>query len=678
MRLFSPKPTLTEEETTRGMKWLTWEGAASMGFGSITGSGFLAAYALLMGANNFQIGVLAALPFLVQPTQILMVTLVERLKMRKAIAVSTWTLSQAIWIPIALIPVFMEIPGALSVSALLGLVTLRSLLAAATAANYNGWQRDLVPSNMLGSFFSRRLTLATIASIVFGLAAAFFVNFWETQNPGDAGVYGYTIAMLAGAVFIGMASPVFMSLAPEPLMQTPVGGRPSLRDNLVMPLRDRNFRQLMNFLFFRGFTANLAIPFFAVYMLERIGLPLTAVIALTVVSQLSNMMFLRVWGPMADRLGSKVILSLCTSLLLLVIIGWTFTTLPDRHAMTIPLLVVLHVFAGIAVAGINVSTGVIGMKLAPVGNAAPYLAGASLATNLGAGFAPLIGGRFADFFSVRAFSISVEWIDPTRTVDLPAFSLTGYDFLFVVSFTLGLVALNTLATIREEGEASRETVMEELLAGSADMTRAVSSVPGIRFAAQFPYSYLRHVPGVDVAVGVTAYQLASSTKAATAAAGRAEASAGAIARTVSDTVRDVTGPVSNLGDSGAEIALHAARGVLNAAGEAEEDLEILARSALVGTIQALGRTAQSPARTLSGAAQGIVRGAHEVGADLRRAIAGTLQGARDVSSRLGMSERESVQAVAESVLAEAQDIGPDTVTEVRDAISSAMDERDSR
>ena len=43
-----------------------------MGFNSITESGFLAAYALLLGANNFQIGVLAALPFWVQPTQILM------------------------------------------------------------------------------------------------------------------------------------------------------------------------------------------------------------------------------------------------------------------------------------------------------------------------------------------------------------------------------------------------------------------------------------------------------------------------------------------------------------------------------------------------------------------------------------------------------------------------------
>ena len=603
-----------------------------------------------------------------------MITVVEHVKMRKLLAVSTWTLAQAVWIPVALIPVFIEIPSAMSVSALLGLVALRSLLAAATAANYNGWIRDLVPSRVLGGFFSRRLTLATVASIVFGLAASFFVDFWNTQNPGDAGVYGYTIAMLAGAIFIGMASPIFMALTPEPLMQTPVGGRPSLSDNLTRPLRDKNFRQLMNFLFFRGFTANLAIPFFAVYMLERIGLPLTAVIALTVVSQVSNVLFLRVWGPMSDRLGSKVILSVCTSLLLLVILGWTFTTLPDRHALTIPLLVVLHVFAGVAIAGINVATGVIGMKLAPTGSAAPYLAGASLATNLGSGLAPLIGGRFADFFSVRAFSISVEWIDPTRTVDLPAFSLTGYDFLFAVSFILGLLALNTLATIREEGEASREAVMEELLAGSADMTRAVSSVPGLRFAAQFPYSYLRHVPGVDVAVGVTAYQLASSTRAATMAAGRGADSAENIARAVSSTVQNTTGQITDIRDASVEVARHSSRGVLNAADDVEHSVETLARGAFMGAARALGRGAGGSVRVIQGATHGIVQGAHEGGASLYRAVVGTLETARETSSRLGVSESEAVRSASESALEAAQDIGPEAVEEVRRAIATATDD----
>ena len=143
---------------------------------------------------------------------------------------------------------------------------------------------------------------------------------------------------------------------------------------LLEPLRDRNFSQLVRFLFLWSFASNLAIPFFAVYMLARLGLSLPAVIGLTMLSQLTSIMFVRAWGPLADRAGSKTVLSLSASLYLLVILGWTFTTLPERNPLTLPLLVVLHIFAGIAVAGVTPTVETIALKLAPEGKRHPFLA----------------------------------------------------------------------------------------------------------------------------------------------------------------------------------------------------------------------------------------------------------------------------------------------------------------
>lgn len=654
---------------------MTWEGTASLGFGSITGSGFLAAFALILGANNLQIGILAALPFITQPLQIPCIFLVEKLKRRKLLAVSTWVVAQAVWIPIALIPVFIGVPSAGAVSVLLGLMALRSMLSAVTQVSWNGWVRDLVPRDILGTFFSRRLSFATIASIVFGLGAAFFVDYWRNQaSPGNE-VFGYTIALLFGAVFIGMTSPIFMALMPEPLMQTPNEPQSSLMKSLAMPFRDRNFRQLMNFLFFRAFTANLAIPFFAVYMLQRIGLPLSMVIAFTVLSQVFNVLFLRVWGPFSDRFGSKVVLSLSSSLFLLVIIGWAFTTMPERYFLTIPLLVVLHIFAGIATAGVSLSTGTIGMKLAPEGNATAYLAGASLATNLGAGLGPLVGGRFADFFSVRALSINIEWIDPSRTIDLPAVNLTGFDFLFVLAFVIGLVALNTLTTIREEGEVSREIVLEELLAQSQGVTRAVSSVPGLRFAAQFPYSYLRNVPGMDVAVGVTAYQLASSTRAATVAANRGRESAEGIARRVGDVVFDMIRPIGDVGEVGVEIARHATRGAMNAVDEVTVSAGDVAKGSVLGVLRSLGAGRSGVTDFLRGAVRGTVEGANESGADVAEATIQAVEAAREAASSMGISEDEATAQAAEGALEAASAIGPEAVNRVKEALARSEPER---
>lgn len=656
---------------------MTFEGIASMGFGSIAGSGFLAAYALILGANNLQIGILAALPFITQPLQIPLIIVVERLRRRKLLAITSWFAAQLLWIPIALIPVFIGVPGAASVSALLGIMAIRSLLSTVTNTNWNGWMRDLIPPDIRGSYLSRRLGYATLASIVFGLGAAAFVEFWKSGTSSDSEAFGYAIAILFGAIFLGLASPVFMSLIPEPLMQSPLGGQPPILKALARPFQEGNFRRLMTFLFVRSFTVNLAVPFFAVYMLQKIGLPLFAVIALTVLSQLSNVLFLRVWGPMTDRLGSKAVLSVCTSLFMLVILGWTFTTLPGPHVLTIPLLVVLHIFAGIATAGINIATGTIGMKLAPETGAMPYLVGASLATNLGAGLAPLIGGRFADFFNVRSFEIGVTWNDPTQTIQLPAFSLTGYDFLFLTAFILGLFALSALGRVREEGEVDRAVILDELMGHSQDMTRAVNSVPGMRMAVQAPYSYLRHIPGVDVAAGVTMYQLAASTRAASVTAGRGRASAQDVARGVSGAVAAVTEEMDELGGAASEIALHATRGSMNALAEVDiDDVQVVARGAMLGTMRAVGEVATNPLRALRGAARGVIRGAYEAEASLADVAIESVEGAREAAGEMGMPEENAVRQVIDSVLAEAETLGSVELREVQQALQpvvTAMD-----
>ncbi|MDH5363658.1 MAG: hypothetical protein OEW82_00615 [Dehalococcoidia bacterium] len=80
LRFLSPKPTISDQEVTTGLRWLTREGMASMGFNSITTSGILAAFALALGANNFRIGILVAISFITQALQIATILLGERLQ----------------------------------------------------------------------------------------------------------------------------------------------------------------------------------------------------------------------------------------------------------------------------------------------------------------------------------------------------------------------------------------------------------------------------------------------------------------------------------------------------------------------------------------------------------------------------------------------------------------------
>lgn len=666
--IFQPRPALSQQETDRGLRVSIRQVMAGAGLDGLTSGGFMAAFTLALGASNLQIGVLTALPFIGQTFQIPAVLLVERLGRRKVVAIPAYFLAQSLWIPIALIPVFLKVPSGAAVSMLLVLMALRGMANAFINASWFTWLRDLVPRDVLGRYFSRRQALATLASAVVALAGALYLDIWKGQVPEERVVLGYTMAFLFGAVFLGWTSVGFMARIPEPQMQLSTGPRPSFGEMLAAPLRDRNFRKLINFLFFWNFAIHLAIPFFAVYMLQQLGVPLSVVIALSVLSQLCSILFARVWGPFADKFGSKVVMSLCSSLYLLVIVGWSFTGRPEPHLLTLPLLAVLHVFAGVAAGGVSLTDMTLRMKLAPPERAAAYLTGASLAISLGAGLSPLLGGFLADFLGARELSLTLHWADPTWTVQLPVLKLAGFDFLFLLAFLLGLITMNTLTTIREEGEVDRKVVLDELMAEAREGFRALSSVPGVGAVAQLPYNFLRRVPGMDVALGVTAYQVASSVKTAVAAAARGGEVVEDIAGQVGETFLDVAGEAEELGEAGAALARQAARGAMKAVNEVTGEVGELARRAVVSVLNDLARTAGDIQDAVSGAAYGAVLGAGEMGADVVQAAIHAIAGAKEVAGRLGLSEEEATAQAVQGALQAAETLNPQAAARLKDVL----------
>jgi MFS family permease len=666
-KLFSPKPTISKQDVSTGLRLVPLEGIASQGFFSITTSGFLTAFALTLGANNLQIGILAAIPFLTQPLQIPSILMVERLRRRKSIATFFYLGAQLLWIPIALIPVFMEVPGGGAVSLLLGLMAVRSAVTAVSTCAWNSWLKDLIPQKVLGRVMGSRLAFAGIAAMFFGLGAAFFVDYWIRHTSPDHEPLGYTYVLLFGIFTLAMASPIIMSLIPEPLMAPSPKPRPPLTATVGAPFSDQNYRKLLRFLFLWGLAINLATPFFAVYMLQRLGMPLSAVIGFSVLSQIFNVLFLRVWGRMADQYGSKAILSLCVSLYLLVILGWVFTTMPEKYFLTIPLLVLLHVMAGIASAGVTLAIGTVGMKLAPQGQATAYLAGAGLATSMGAGVGPLLGGIFADFFSTRQLSMTLEWIDPSRTINIGALYLTGFDFLFGIAFVIGLATLVLLGAIREEGEVSREIVLESLFAPIRSMSRPFSTVAGLGFLGQFPYGYLRRMPlpGIDVALGVTAYQIAGMAKAAAISVAEGKRAMDKLAKPLEDALSVLWRDSEPVAAHGLEVAQQAARGAMHATDSIPQSSGQAAHDVMLAVVGSLAKSHVDPRSSIRGTAFGIVLGAVEARLDIVEVAQQALDAAAEAARQTGLSAETAETEAAAGIMEAAVAAGPEAVTKVK-------------
>ena len=665
-----PKPTISEQDINSGLRWFSFHGMTAGGFFSITTSGFLAAFALALGANNLQIGILAAIPFMMQILQIPTIWFVEKFRRRKVIAVIAFSAAQLLWFPMALIPLFIKVPSGGAITLLLILMAGRGLFTAIGGCSFNSWLRDLIPQKLLGQTFSRFLMLSTAAAVVFSLAAAIFIDFWQGQTTGQSIILGYTYVLLFGALFLGLASPVFMAMMPEPLMQPALGKQPAIIKSITAPFRNRNYSRVLHLLLFWGFTSNMVIPFFAVYMLKRLGLPLSWVIGLSILSQLFMILFIRVWGRLVDRLGSKAIFSVCISLFLLVVFGWIFTTMPERYVLTIPLLIILHILAGIALGGMGVTVQTMRLKLSPQGEATSYLAGATLALSLGAALGPLFGGLLADFFSTRQLAFSFTWTSSLNSAQTPALSIIGLDFIFGIAFIFGLITLGLLARIREEGEVSREVVLESLMFPNRKTSSLMNVTPSNGLLSNFPFSYIKRipVPGLDVAVGVTAYQIAEAARVATLAAARGRKVTKNLVRILQANLDMVWKVKAETKEHGIEITRQAARGAMHAVDDKPLAVENLVIPVVTSVVKASSKAGVNPLNGVHGASQGVVQGAIETSTDVTAAVRETIEAAKKIAKQTGVNEDSAVLKATVGALEVAQSAGEEVVESVKEAL----------
>jgi len=483
--VFKTEETLNENQIQSALKFIIRDGVASQAMGILTGGAFLIAFAVKLGASNFVIGLLAAIGPLSQLLQLPSIFLVEKIRNRRLITVVAAGLSRLCWLIIALSPFIF--PAKIAIAVLLILLIAVSAFGAVSGCSWNSWMRDLIPENIMGSFFSKRMRIATGVGIALSILAAVYLDFWKKQFA-DQELAGYSILFLFGFA-AGIIGLLFLAKTPETKMPQILEKQKILK-LLSQPFRDENFRKLIAFMCSWNFAVNLAGPFFMVYMLKRLGLSMSFIIGLSIVSQVFNFLFLKLWGRFTDRFSNKSVLAISGPLFILSILAWTFTTMPEKYFLTIPLLVVIHVVMGLSSAGVSLASGNISLKLAPKGQATAYLAANTIANSIAAGIAPILGGKFADFFSGRQLEWTLKYTSPSGEFVLPTLNLQQWDFFFAFAFLVGLYALHRLAMVKEQGEVEERIVAQELFSEVRTQVRTLSSIEGLRQMVSFPFAII--------------------------------------------------------------------------------------------------------------------------------------------------------------------------------------------
>jgi MFS family permease len=447
-----PKEMLTEQDVRRGLKLVIADGLASEAMTTLTGGAFIIAMAILLGANNVQLGLIAALPTMVNVFQLISIWLVRRFNNRRGITVIGSVLARLPLVLIGLLPLLL--PGVVTIELIIPILFFYYLSGAVAGASWNSWMKDLVPEKQLGKFFAKRSSLMQSLNVVLSLLLALGLDYIRKHFPElEMGIYGW---MFIVAGVCGLSGTLFLSGTPEPKKILP---RENLFVMLMRPLKDPNFRRLLVFNSAWVFAVNIAAPFFTVFMMKKMGLELSYIIGLTILSQVSSILTIRLWGLFADRYSNKTIIAIGAPIYILCLIAWCFVGIYSQLWPNLLLLAAIHLAMGFANAGINLSLTNIGLKLAPTEDSIIYLSAKNIVTAIFSALAPLAGGVLADYFTGRHLKMDAEWGGPRWTRSVHIIELQDWNFLFLFGALLALVALNRLHRVKETGEVEKDVVV---------------------------------------------------------------------------------------------------------------------------------------------------------------------------------------------------------------------------
>jgi hypothetical protein len=484
-----------EATRRRGLTAFLADGVCSQVRESLHSGPLLVGFALLLGMSNAGIGLLAALGPLTMVLQLPTVALIERWRMRKAIAWWASLAGRMCWAAALAVP--WVLPPERWIGALFACLVPAAAFLTVSGGAWSPWIRDFLPEEALSRAFARRMGIATGVSAVIGLAAGFAID--ALPRAGVPPLSAYTLVLGTGLV-VGATGLVFLARIPEPAM--PETARRPWADVFRAPLQHREFRPVMIFLACWTFAANLIAPFFSVYLLRRFGLPMAWVVGLTVLSQAMTAVAFRSWGAVADRFDLRTVMRVSGAMFLLTVAAWPFINLVSRPGLVLGLLVMVHAVAGLAAAGVNLGTGTLALQVAPRGEAAAYLATNALISGIGSALAPLLAGISTDWLETQRFTITVQWSSTWgegTAMALRPLDFHGLDFLWAASVGIGLYAVHRLLAVAEhqrgQDRAVVAAVLREMRTRARTPIRALSTVPGVRDVVELPFSLVaRLVP----------------------------------------------------------------------------------------------------------------------------------------------------------------------------------------
>ncbi len=386
----------------------TADGIFAAVYSNVTGGVLLTNFVMDLGASPTQIGLLASIPLIANLLQPLGAYWSEQLTSRHWYCLGVYIPSRLLWLLLLLglgllhwdyIEPQMLIVGTLAIA------FLSYGVGALGSAAWLSWMAVLVPKRLRGRYFGLRNSAANLTTLITVPLMGLAITRWPSGAVDGFGILlGVAIAfgLISLAFQNSMAdiNPKSQQLLSKPQETLPLNNAPT---DLALKVEEPIQAQQSNFwiflLYFSGwmFAFSLSAPFFNLYMLDNLNLPISQVTLYNSLMAGANLLMLMIWGRLADRMGNRVVLAIAGIILALTPVLWLFVGAGSRSLwLWLPLL---HVVMGGTGAAIDLCNNNLQIGVAPLRKQSTYFGWMAAAAGISGALGTTLGGYCAEHWT---------------------------------------------------------------------------------------------------------------------------------------------------------------------------------------------------------------------------------------------------------------------------------------
>lgn len=421
-------------------------GCLAAAYTQLTTSPATIQYIRSIGANEFHIGILGALPTLMLFMQFVAAIVVNHLQYRRRLWFWAALTHRLMLLPTALGPWL--IPGLSNefwVWMLLATTAVNQGLLHFSSPLWLSWMGDYLPHEGLSSYWGiRQLWMqVTAAASLFG--AAFLV-----LNSGLSIEISYAVMISVGTA-CGVADLLLFRKVSEPSVQQVPS--PRLRQVFSEPFRNRGFRRYIGFMCFWNFAAMAGAPFISLYLLAEVGMDLYHVLLLWTISWIGGATLSRTLGRWADSHGSQPVLVMCVALKSSNMLA--LLLIPRSPTIAFWILTPCFMLDAVLNAGILIANNGFMIKNSPTENRTMYIAATQAIAGMVGGVTSILAGWTMQVLAGQQWTVA-------------GWTFGNFQLMFLTSIVLRWAALGMTRYVHEPHARHTWDIVQELVSEMLD------------------------------------------------------------------------------------------------------------------------------------------------------------------------------------------------------------------